>query len=69
MCMTTPGKIESIKDGQATIQNKSDKALVDLGLVSDAKPGNWVLYHSNRAVKLITEAEAKEIADLLKNQN
>lgn len=67
MCLTTPGKIELIKDGRAVIQSGAGNALVDLGLVSGAKKGDWVLYTANMAVKLISEEEAEEILDLLKD--
>lgn len=67
MCQTTPGKIESIKDGRAVIQGGAGKAYIDLGLVSGAKKGDWVLYTANMAVKLISEEEAEEILDLLKD--
>lgn len=67
MCLTIPGKILSIKEGMATVQNGREKVLIDLSLVFDAKPGDWVLYATNRAVKLISEQDAKEIRALLED--
>lgn len=67
MCLTIPGKILSINEGIATIQNAREKAQIDLGLVFGAKVGDWVLYATNRAVKLISEDDAKEIISLLED--
>jgi len=67
MCLTIPGKILSIDDGIATIESAREKAQIDLGLVFGAKVGDWVLYATNRAVKLISESDAKEIISLLED--
>ncbi len=67
MCLTIPGKILSINEGMATIQSAREKAQIDLGLVFGAKVGDWVLYATNRAVKLISESDAKEIISLLED--
>ncbi|MFA6963269.1 MAG: [FeFe] hydrogenase H-cluster radical SAM maturase HydE [Patescibacteria group bacterium] len=68
MCLTIPGKIESIDDvGIATVLSSREKAQIDLSLVSDVYPGDWILYASNRAVKAISEEDAKEIIALLED--
>lgn len=67
MCLTIPGKIQSINEGVATVGNGSRTAQVDLGLVFDAKIGDWLLYATDRAVKLISERDAKEIISLLED--
>ena len=67
MCLTIPGKIQSIKEGVATVGNGSRTAQVDLGLVFDAKIGDWLLYATDRAVKLISETDAREIISLLED--
>jgi len=67
MCLTIPGKIESIKKGIATVSNGSRTAQVDLGLVFDAKVGDWILYATDRAVKQISAEDAKEIISLLED--
>lgn len=43
-------------------------AQVDLGLVFGAKVGDWLLYATDRAVKLISEKDAKEIIKLLEEK-
>jgi biotin synthase len=67
MCLTIPGKIKSIKDGVATVENGARTEQVELGIVFDAKVGDWVLYATNRAVRLIDEDEAHEIIELLED--
>lgn len=67
MCLTIPGKIKEIKEGIATVENGQRTAQVDLGLVFDAKVGDWILYATDRAVKRISEEDAKEIISLLED--
>lgn len=66
MCLTLPARIEAIEKGVATVRQGRERLSIDLGLVSGAKVGDWVLYAQNRAVKLISAAEAREIKSLLK---
>lgn len=67
MCLTIPGKIESIDEGIASVRYGRETAQIDLGLVLDVIPGDWILFATNRAVKKISEADAKEIIDLLED--
>ncbi len=67
MCLTIPGKIKSINKGVATVKNGSRTEQIELGIVLDAKEGDWVLYATNRAVRRIDEQEAKEIIELLED--
>lgn len=68
MCLTIPGKIKEIKEGVATVENGSRTAQVDLGLVFGAKVGDWILFATNRAVRKISENDAKEIISLLEEK-
>jgi len=69
MCLTIPGKIESIDDkGIATVLSHRERTQVDLSLVFDVKPGDWILYATNRAVKAISEDDAQEIISLLEDK-
>ena len=67
MCLTIPGKIKSIKNGVATVTNGGRTEQIELGIVLDAKVGDWVLYATNRAVRLIDAEEAQEIIELLED--
>ena len=67
MCLTIPGKIISIKEGIATVKGARETAQIDLGLIFGAKVGDWILYATNRAVKVISKTDAKEIIALLED--
>lgn len=67
MCLTIPGKIKSIVDGVATVENGARSEQIELGVVLDAKVGDWVLYATDRAVRKIDEVEAREIIELLED--
>lgn len=67
MCLTIPGKIKSIKNGKAVVENGSRSEQIDLGVVIDAAIGDWVLYATDRAVRRIDEVEAREIIELLED--
>lgn len=66
MCLTLPGKIESIKEGIAVVKSGRKKVQIDLSLVFDVKPGDWILYSRNMAVRTISEKEALEIIGWIK---
>jgi biotin synthase len=68
MCLTIPGKIESIDKGIATVISARERAQIDLSLVFEAQVGDWILYATNRAVKVISEEDAKEIISLLEDK-
>ena len=65
MCLTIPGKILKINRNIATVKSTNRTAQIDLGLVSGAHVGNWLLYATDRAVKVISEHDAREIIELL----
>lgn len=49
------------------MENGSRTEQIELGIVSDAKVGDWVLYATDRAVRRIDEIEAREIIELLED--
>ena len=51
----------------ATVLSHRERAQIDLSLVFGVQPGDWVLYATNRAVKAISEEDAKEIIALLED--
>ncbi len=67
MCLTIPGKILAIKEGIATVKSAHETAQIDLSFVLDAKVGDWILFATNRAVKVISEVDAREIISLLED--
>ena len=63
MCLTIPKKIISVKGDKA----KTDIGIVDVSIIKNPKPGEWVLVNANLAIHKIPETEAREINKLLKN--
>ncbi|HHW06824.1 MAG TPA: HypC/HybG/HupF family hydrogenase formation chaperone [Clostridia bacterium] len=67
MCLAVPGKIiEIISEAVARVDYGSLVTNVDLSLVPEAKPGQWVLVHAGFAVQVLDEAEARETLALLR---
>lgn len=68
MCLTTPEKVLTVDRGIATVLSNKTKLKIDLSLVADVKAGDWILYATNRAIKVISENDAKEIISLLEDK-
>jgi len=67
VCLTIPGKIESISKGRAKVSYADKTTEVNLGVILDARVGDWVLYAGDMAVKKISAQDAKEIIELLED--
>ncbi|MDP2684578.1 MAG: [FeFe] hydrogenase H-cluster radical SAM maturase HydE [bacterium] len=65
MCLTIPAKIKEIDGKEALVQVEDMFKKVNISLISDIKIGDWILYISNIAVKVIPQDEAEEILELL----
>lgn len=63
MCFTIPGKIEKIDKGVAAV---GEDQKIDLGLVTDAKVGDWILHNGDRVVKKISKKDAKTLMKIFK---
>ncbi len=65
MCLAIPGKIISIEDQQDVSFKKAKVSFggvikeINLGLVPDAKEGEYVLVHVGVAISKVDEEEAK----------
>ncbi len=68
MCLTIPGKIKSIKNGLAIVENGNRQDEVNIELITDPKIGDWVLHATNLAIHKINEQEAQEIISLLEEK-
>jgi len=66
MCIGIPGQIvECCQDGSAKVDICGVQREVNITLVSDATPGQWVLVHVGFAMSIIDEAEARDTLDAL----
>jgi hydrogenase expression/formation protein HypC len=71
MCLSIPGKLESIDNQLDDIFRVGKVAFgeikkdINLSMVPDAKIGDYVLVHVGVAISIIDEEEAKRTFDLL----
>jgi hydrogenase expression/formation protein HypC len=65
MCIAVPGKIISISGNTASVDFSGNIIDVDVRLV-DAKAGDYVLVHAGCAIEVMKEAQASDLAALLK---
>ena len=72
MCLAIPGKLIEVTaqlDDTFRIGKVSFEGIikdVNLALVPEAQPGNYVLVHVGAAISIVDEEEAKKTFDLLK---
>jgi hydrogenase expression/formation protein HypC len=68
VCLAIPGQIVAIVDelnGLAEVDVVGVRRTVNVGLLDDAGPGDWVLIHVGFALSQIDEAEAAATLALL----
>ena len=65
MCLAVPARIESIHGTTALCRMEGLTKRVELTLVPDARPGDWVIVHVGFALQKIDEAKARETVALL----
>lgn len=73
MCLGLPARVSAIDDGRpgvAWVDVDTVRRQIDLGLLADDPPGvgDWVVIHLGYALERLTEAEALETIDLLREQ-
>ena len=68
MCLAIPGRIIEIVDSAnrlAKVDVAGVQRTVNVGLLEDAAPGDWVLIHVGFALQKVDEAEAEATIKLL----
>lgn len=66
MCLAVPGKILSLKSGNAEVDFSGVKREVSLDLVPDAKKNDYVLVHAGFAIQVLEPKEAEETLKIFK---
>ncbi|MDY4162531.1 MAG: HypC/HybG/HupF family hydrogenase formation chaperone [Sutterella sp.] len=67
MCLAVPGQIRSTAaDGTARCAVGGIEKTVDVSLIEDPKPGDWVIVHVGFALTRIDEKEAEATIAALK---
>jgi hydrogenase expression/formation protein HypC len=62
MCLGIPGEVVAITDREsmlATVDVSGVRRTINIGLLDDVTPGDWVLVHVGFAMSKIDEAEAQ----------
>ena len=68
MCLAIPGQILEVVDESnrlARVDVAGVRRTVNIGLLDDAGPGDWVLIHVGFAISQVDEEEARATRDLL----
>jgi hydrogenase expression/formation protein HypC len=70
MCLGIPGKILSIYEDHGTKMAKIDFGGVSreacIEVIPEAKPGDWTIIHAGFALNLLSEEDAQETLDILR---
>ena len=73
MCLGIPGKIISIGEDHGTKMAQIDfggvvrEACIEV--IPEAKPGDWTIVHAGFALNLLSEEEAQETLDILREMS
>lgn len=68
MCLAIPGEVVAVTDAAtnlATVDVGGVRRVVNVSLVDDIGPGDWVLVHVGFAMSKIDESEARTTLELL----
>ena len=68
MCLAVPGQIVDLVDesvGLASVEIAGVRRTVNVGLLDDPAPGDWVLVHVGFALATMDEEQARETLALL----
>jgi len=68
MCLAVPGKIISIEGQTAVVDVVGNRINAMTALVPEALVGDWVLVHAGLAVTVMTEQEARETLELMREK-
>jgi hydrogenase expression/formation protein HypC len=68
MCLAVPGKIVSIDADTAVVNIEGNRINAMLALVPEAGIGDWVLVHAGLAVTVMSEEEARETLELMREK-
>lgn len=61
MCIGIPMQVVEVGTGVAMATRGATRERLDVMLLGDVAPGTWVLAFHGRALKTLTEAEARDI--------
>jgi hydrogenase expression/formation protein HypC len=66
MCLAIPMRVERLlPEGKALVRQDELETVVDVSLVQDAQPGDYLIIHAGYAIEILDPAEAGERLKLL----
>ncbi|MEO0102700.1 MAG: HypC/HybG/HupF family hydrogenase formation chaperone, partial [candidate division WOR-3 bacterium] len=65
MCLTIPVQVKEVKGTKAIVQRGEEEFTIDITLLPEVKPKDWLLTISGLALKKVSEEDAQEILDFL----
>ena len=66
MCLAVSGKIIECEDAEALIDLQGNRVRVSTALTPEASVGDWVLAHAGFAISLLSEEDALETWEWLR---
>ena len=66
MCLSIPAKILEIHGETATVSVGGNRYTAGLQMLEDAAPGDYVLLHAGFAIQKISDQQARETLELLR---
>jgi hydrogenase expression/formation protein HypC len=66
MCLAIPAKVITVEGRTATVDINGNRRPVDISLVDEVHPGQYVLLHVGMALQVLDEAEALETLALIR---
>lgn len=60
MCLAVPGRIVSLAGLQARVELAGNTLDVNVSLIEDPRPGDWVIVHAGFALERVDEEAAQE---------
>jgi hydrogenase expression/formation protein HypC len=66
MCLAMPGRVIDIEANNATVDFGGITRSIALDLVTDVKPGDYILAHAGFALNVVGAEEADEILSLFR---
>lgn len=66
MCMSRPGRVIEVRDGEAEVEVGGRRAWFNALLTPDVRPGAWVLTHTSLVLSEISESEAMSVDALFR---
>lgn len=65
MCLTIPVQVKEVKGTKAIVQKGKEEFAVDITLLPEVKPADWLITIAGLALKKVSEEDAREILDFL----